>query len=69
MSRRTNAAARIQPVPAAGVRSGKRIRTSLGELIAAAYDALGPDADAEEVARLLRAPALADGLRPRVVID
>jgi len=69
MSRRTNAAARIQPVPAASVRSGRRIRTTLGELIAAAYDALGPAASAEEVERLLRQPAFVEGLRPRVVID
>ncbi|WP_373046191.1 hypothetical protein [Vulgatibacter sp.] len=69
MSRGTSAAARIQPAPVASVRSGKRIRTTLGDLIAAAYDAIGPDATAEDVARLLRHAELADGLRPAVEID
>lgn len=69
MSRRTNAAARIQPLPVARVRSGRRIRTTLGELIAAAYDAAGPRATAEDVARLLRHPDLAGDARPAFAID
>jgi hypothetical protein len=69
MSRRTSAAARIQSAPTAPVRSGRRIRTTLGDLVAAAYDAAGPHATAEDVARLLRCGDLADGLRPRVVVD
>ena len=69
MSRRTNAAARIQPLPVADARSGKRVRTTLGELVAAAYDALGAGATAEEVARLLRQPDLAQGARPLLAVD
>jgi hypothetical protein len=45
--------------------SHRRIRATLGELIAAAYDALGPDAGARDVARLLSAPILARGLGSR----
>lgn len=70
MSRRTSAAARIQPaVATAPVRGGRRIRTTLGDLIAAAYDAAGPAATGEDVARLLRYRGLAEGLRPRVAVD
>jgi hypothetical protein len=36
----------------------RRIRSTLGDLIAAAYDALGPDAAARDVARLLTAPVM-----------
>lgn len=35
-----------------------RIHSTLGDLIAAAYDALGPDAGPGDVARLLSAPAM-----------
>ena len=62
----SRAAARISPQPEARVRSGKRLRVTLGDLVAAAYDALGPEASAADVARLLRHPELAEGLRPRV---
>jgi hypothetical protein len=68
MSRRTNAAARIQPLPVAA-RPGRRIRTTLGELIAAAYDAAGPNASAEDIARLLRQRDLAGGAQPARAID
>lgn len=40
------------------------VRTTLGDLIAACYDAVGPDADPEGVARLLRAPGLAKRIKP-----
>jgi hypothetical protein len=42
-----------------------RIRATLGDLIAAAYDALGPEAGAGDVARLLSAPAMARYISPR----
>ena len=42
-----------------------RIRSTLGDLIAAAYDALGPQAGAQDVARLLTAPALVRAIGSR----
>ncbi len=68
MSRRTSAAARIQPAPIARVRSGQRVRTTLGDLVAAAYEAIGPGATAADVRRLLHYMER-EGLRPQVAVD
>lgn len=43
----------------------RRRRATVGDLIAAAYDALGPGVRAEDVARVLAAPDLARALRTR----
>lgn len=40
-------------------------RATVGDLIAAAYDALGPGVRVEDVARVLAAPDLARALRTR----
>jgi hypothetical protein len=69
MSRRTNAAARIASASAAPVRSGKRVRTTLGELVAAAYEAARPFASADDVARLLRYMEVGESARPVVRVD
>ncbi len=54
---------RTTRIHAAG-RARRTQRATLGELIAAAYDAIGPSATAEDVARFLGAA----GLAPRVVV-
>lgn len=43
-----------------------RRRATVGDLIAAAYDALGPGVRVEDVARVLAAPDLARALGARV---
>lgn len=50
------------------LRPQRRPHATLGDLIAAAYDVLGPGVRPEEVARVLSQPALARalGLRVRV---
>jgi len=65
MSRRTVAAARIES-PAAP--RPPRIRTTVGELIAAAYDVLGPDADPDAVAAVLLRLQRGHAPRPAVAI-
>lgn len=63
---RSSAAARFQtPTPRP---KGPRIRLTLGDLIAAAYDVAGPDADVQTVKKILEAPELGQGLRPRFEI-
>lgn len=60
---RSSAAVRFQtraPRP-----KGPRLHATLGELIAAAYEAAGPGADVEAVKRILEAPEIGEGLRPR----
>ena len=46
-------------------RRARRPHATVGDLIAATYDALGPGVRTEEVARLLAAPELARALRTR----
>lgn len=46
-------------------RRGRARHPTVGDLIAAAYDALGPGVRAEDVARVLAAPDLARALRTR----
>ena len=67
MSRRTNAASRSAPPAAEAGR--RRIRTTVGALVAAAWDALGPDASPEDVARLLRRVRARCATRPGLEID
>jgi hypothetical protein len=46
-------------------RGARRRRATVGDLIAAAYDAMGPGVRPEEIARFLAAPDLARALRTR----
>jgi hypothetical protein len=47
------------------LRRTRRPRATVGDLIAATYDVLGPGVRPEEVARVLAAPSLARALRPK----
>lgn len=63
---RSSAAVRFQS--RAPRSKGPRIRLTLGDLIAAAYDVAGPGADAQTVKKILEAPELGEALRPRFEI-
>lgn len=69
MSRRTNAAARLEPRSLPEPARSRRIRTTLGELVAAAWEAAGPDASPEDVERLLRRVARMAAARPGIAFD
>ena len=62
--RRSSSAVRVPGSEAE--RGSGRIRTTLGELVAAVYDALGPDASEEEVAELVRRLGGGTSARPKV---
>jgi hypothetical protein len=47
------------------MRRTRHPRATVGDLIAATYDVLGPGVRPEEVARILAAPTLARALRPK----
>lgn len=47
----------------------RTVRVTLGELIAAAYDAAGPKARPADVARILKEPVFTEGLRPKFELD